>query len=70
MKSIDEINAEEREHYMICSECKEWFDMRNLNEVFSHEHYLKKVPQLPYSYSKKVGQPVIYYKGLPALNIN
>jgi hypothetical protein len=70
MKSIEEINEEEREHYLQCPECKEWFDMRNLNEVFRHEHYLQRVPQLHYSYSVKVGKPVIYYKNLLPIIIN
>ena len=70
MKLLNEINEGEREHHQQCPECKEWFDMRNLNEVFSHEHYLQRVPRLNYSYALKVGKPVIYYKNLSPIIIN
>lgn len=70
MKLPEHINESEREHFMQCDDCKEWFDMRNLNEVFSHEHYLQRVPEMNYSYSVKVGKPVLYYKNLDPIIIN
>lgn len=70
MKDLANIPDEEREHFERCPECKEWFDMRNLNEVFAHEHYPQRVPEIPFSYSVKVGKPVVYFKNLSPIIIN
>ena len=70
MKKRKDISPEEREHFERCPECKEWFDLRNLNEVFAHEHYLQRVPVIPFSYAVKVGSPVMYFKNLSPIIIN
>ena len=70
MKSLEHISEAEREHFMQCPKCNHWFDMRNLDEVFSHEHYLQRVPVLQYSYSIKVGKPVMYFKNETPIIIN
>jgi len=70
MESLKDINETEREHFMQCPKCNLWFDMRNLDGVFSHEHYLQRVPVLEYSYSVKVGKPVMYFKNEAPIIIN
>lgn len=32
------LSIQERDHFMRCETCGEWFDMRNLEEVIEHEH--------------------------------
>jgi hypothetical protein len=56
MKNLQTIAIKEREHFMQCGICKDWFDMRNLNEVLSHEHKPCKVPYLLYSHVSKKGK--------------
>ena len=35
-EDVKYLNKEERRHYMRCTDCGEYFDMRNLQEVFDH----------------------------------
>ncbi|RZK10290.1 MAG: hypothetical protein EOO46_11220 [Flavobacterium sp.] len=56
MKSEKDIGQKEKEHFSKCSVCHEWFDMRDLSNVFEHEHWLKEKPVLPFSHVKMVGR--------------
>jgi hypothetical protein len=38
MFSIDHIPSEEQVHFLRCGVCKEYFDCRDLSQVFAHEH--------------------------------
>jgi hypothetical protein len=44
----------DRQHFMQCRTCGEWFDMRNLDEVFKHETDHKDRPDIQYAGSKRV----------------
>ena len=58
MKTLKDLVEEEKRHYMKCR-CGEYFDMRNLEDVFAHLHS-GNLPKAEYSYSVKVGEPVAY----------
>jgi hypothetical protein len=38
MKSIDHLPDSEKQHFIQCSLCDEYYDMRDLNQVREHEH--------------------------------
>ncbi len=35
----------EQAHYTQCPDCEEWFDMQDLRQVFSHQHWLAEKPK-------------------------
>lgn len=43
----------DEEHLMQCPECKQWFDMRDLNEVLAHEHWMQQKPVILYTHVRK-----------------
>lgn len=53
-----------KEHQLKCSVCGQMLDMRDLNQVFSHEPCdgvpkdYDKTEQLRYSGSRKLGEPI------------
>lgn len=47
-------NSEE-EHRMLCPDCGESFDMRDLSAVFDHQHWMKKKPEASFSHVIKQG---------------
>ncbi|HEY0041741.1 MAG TPA: hypothetical protein VGB71_13810 [Flavisolibacter sp.] len=44
------------EHYMQCPDCDEWFDMRDLEAVFNHEHWIHEKIGVRFSHVKKLGR--------------
>jgi hypothetical protein len=52
---------EEKEHFLQCRECEEWFDRRSLDEVLFHTDH-KHRPDIQYSGSKS------WIRALPAPN--
>lgn len=36
-RRIDKVATDDSEHYIRCSECNGWIDLRNLGKVFAHE---------------------------------
>jgi len=60
MKSIEQLSSEEQTHFIQCS-CGDYIDMRNLQEVFHHQH-LKINSKIAWDYSVKIGEPVAYTK--------
>lgn len=36
-KTFSDLSPEEQEHFMRCSTCGEWMDLRKLDEVIFHE---------------------------------
>lgn len=56
MKSLVNISLAERIHFMKCSICSNYFDMRNLSEVFAHEHATKLSNKLKKHISRKKGE--------------
>lgn len=53
MKSISHLPANEQEHFFKCDLCGQYVDMRNLAEVFEHEH--KNLPRPDFSSSRRLG---------------
>ena len=50
------LEKKEREHFMKCPDCGHWFDMRDLAEVISHEHWMPQKPEISFSHVKMVGK--------------
>ena len=57
MQSIDHLPEEEKIHFMQC-DCGEFLDMRNLSEVFAHQHAC--LPEPEWSHSVLKGDPAAY----------
>lgn len=61
MERLEKIPEEDRKHYMHCEYCKQYFDMRELGEVFLHAEgdckKEKQKPKIDYSGSQRVGDP-------------
>lgn len=70
MEKINHLPESEQQHYGKCPDWGHYFDMRDLADVFSHEHD-KKVPDVPKNYrSKRVGDNVEYLNGKDPINLN
>jgi hypothetical protein len=67
MRSICHLSEEEQQHFILC-ECGEFFDMRDLGEVFSHQHANLPAPQ--WSYSIKKDEPVATSKSGKRIDLN
>jgi hypothetical protein len=67
MKSICHLTKEEQEHFILCH-CGEYVDMRNLSQVFSHQH--TNLPQPQWSYSVKKDEPVANTKSGKRIDLN
>ena len=46
--AYEEAEPDEREHFIQCGACGEWFDCRSLDEVFKHETDHKDRPDIQY----------------------
>jgi hypothetical protein len=70
MKSLKNIPYKNRHHFMKC-ECGEYFDMRDLTDVFKHLHKLQaSLPKKTYSHSVRVGEPIAYTKTKRKIDLN
>jgi predicted anti-sigma-YlaC factor YlaD len=49
----EQLPLEEKEHFMECSECREMFDRRSLDEVLFHQDH-KRRPDIQYSGSEQI----------------
>ena len=65
-----------KEHQLICSECERIIDMRDLSQVFAHEHcdgtqknYLE-IEKIPYSGSQKVGDNIYWTPDKKPIHLN
>ncbi|MBO9682733.1 MAG: hypothetical protein J7502_08730 [Flavisolibacter sp.] len=67
MKTINHLSKEEQLHYILCH-CGEYVDMRNLTDVFSHQH--TNLPEPEWSYSIKKDQPVAHSKSGKMIDLN
>jgi hypothetical protein len=63
------LDKEERRHYMKCPDCGQYFDMRDLQDVFSHFHKSAAV-KVNYSHSIRIGDPIVYTKDKKKLDLN
>jgi len=60
MKYSEDLPKVEKRHFMKC-ECGQYFDMRDLEDVFNHLHkYNGEQVPVHYTHSVKVGEPVAY----------
>jgi hypothetical protein len=67
MKTISHLSKGEQQHYILCH-CGEYVDMRNLTEVFSHQH--ANLPEPQWSYSIKKDEPVAHSKSGKMIALN
>jgi hypothetical protein len=67
MKTISHLSKEEQQHYILCH-CGEYVDMRNLTDVFSHQHV--NLPEPQWSYSMKKDEPVAHSKSGKQIDLN
>ena len=56
MEMRSQLDEKEEKHFMKCPVCSDWFDMRDLTEVFQHEHWLEEKPSASFSHVKLIGQ--------------
>jgi hypothetical protein len=68
MKNIEHLDKEEQLHFIQCN-CGEYFDMRNLQEVFDHQHWECNT-KLTWEFSIKKGEPVAYTKDGQQMELN
>jgi uncharacterized C2H2 Zn-finger protein len=63
------LSQSERRHFMKCPDCGNYFDMRDLEDVFNHFH---KSNQLlaTYSHSIRVGEPIAYTNSKKKIDLN
>jgi hypothetical protein len=57
-KHIPELPQEDRQHYLHCPHCGNFFDMRDLMAVLLHQHQAEPLPKLEYSHAKKATLPM------------
>lgn len=69
MKSLTRIPESERQHYLKCTVCGHYLDMRDLSDVFAHEHD-KNLPEPKFSKSKRLHDNAEYLKGKHKVNLN
>ena len=63
MKYSEDLPQDEKQHFTKCS-CGHYFDMRDLADVIRHMHeYEGTSPEIPFSHSRKCGEPLVYRKG-------
>jgi hypothetical protein len=67
MKTIEHLPEAEQQHYILC-DCGEYMDMRNLSEVFSHQH--ANLPEPEWSHSIKKNEPFAYSKSGERIDLN
>jgi hypothetical protein len=67
MKTIDHLSEEEKQHFIKC-DCGEYLDMRDLSEVFLHQH--ADLPEPDWSHSIKTGQAKAYTKSRKTIGLN
>jgi len=68
MKSIEHLNAQEKNHFTKCS-CGEYLDMRRLDEVMQHQHQTISL-EPEWDYSIRVGEPKAYTKTGEEIKLN
>lgn len=64
MENAKQIPDSEREHFMLCPDCKNWFDMRDLAAVFRHQHFITEDLPVAFTHTTKHGKPTEIYSVL------
>jgi hypothetical protein len=67
MQNIQHLPPEEQQHFIQC-DCGAYIDMRNLSEVFAHQH--NNLPEPQWSHSVKKGAAFAYTKNGNELPLN
>ena len=75
---MEKVNIMEipKEHQLICSECKQIIDMRDLSQVFAHEPCdgtqkdYDETEKIPHSGSQKIGDSVFWTVDKKAIHLN
>ena len=63
------LSLKERRHFMKCPDCGNYFDMRDLEDVFNHFHKSNEL-LAEYSQSIIVGEPMAYTKSKQNIDLN
>jgi hypothetical protein len=67
MTDISHLSSEEQKHFIQC-DCGEFLDMRDLSQVFSHQHSNLPVPE--WSYSQCIGESAAYTRYGKKIDLN
>ena len=67
MKSLKKIPLDQHKHFAKCK-CGQYFDMRDLSDVLSHEHQNNQ--SVTFSLGKRMGEAVQYSKNKKRLTFN
>ena len=65
-----------KEHQLICSECGQIIDMRDLSQVLAHEPCdgmqkdYDNIEQIPHSGAQRIGSPEVHTKNNGIINLN
>jgi hypothetical protein len=64
-----------KEHQLICADCKQIIDMRDLSQVFAHEPCngfvdYETMEKISHSASIKIGEPILHTKNNGKINLN
>jgi hypothetical protein len=68
MKDIKHLAEHEKIHFLMCETCNEYFDCRNLSQVFEHIH--EDLPQADFKSSRKMDEPIEYLQGQISIGQN
>jgi hypothetical protein len=60
MHNINHLAPDERVHFILC-DCGNYVDMRNLEQVFLHQHDMD-LPAINWQFAVKVGDPQMHCK--------
>jgi len=63
------LSLKERRHFMKCPDCGNYFDMRDLADVFNHFHKSNEL-LANYSQSITVGERIVYLSNKKKLDLN
>lgn len=65
-----------KKHQLICPDCGQIIDMRDLSQVFAHEPCdgipkdYDKIEQITYSGSQRIGEPIVWTKDKQSITLN
>jgi hypothetical protein len=74
IKDISHLPTDEKKHFQFCEYCENYFDMRDLSEVFLHAKSdcisAKGKPKVQFSAWQRVGDPEEFFKDKTRINRN
>ena len=74
IKDISHLPTDEKKHFLFCEHCENYFDRRNLGEVFLHAEgdcvNGKEKPKVRFDASQRVGDPEEFLNNIDKIQIN